>query len=163
MRLWTIHPEYLDAKGLVAAWRKGLLAQKVLDGKTKGYTRHAQLVRFRNSGQPLECIAAYLSDILAEAIRRGYSFDGSKILRQDSAARARIPATLGQVAYETELLRFKLERRDPERIAGLSRKGSVRINAAFRAVSGEIEEWEKTIPQILERLSAQGAKNGSRD
>ena len=28
MRLWTLHPKYLDAKGLVALWREALLAQK---------------------------------------------------------------------------------------------------------------------------------------
>jgi len=25
MRLWTLHPKYLDARGLVALWREGLL------------------------------------------------------------------------------------------------------------------------------------------
>ncbi|HKX52383.1 MAG TPA: pyrimidine dimer DNA glycosylase/endonuclease V [Nitrosospira sp.] len=38
MRLWTLHPRYLDTKGLVAAWREALLAQKVLSGLTSGYT-----------------------------------------------------------------------------------------------------------------------------
>jgi hypothetical protein len=27
MRIWTVHPRYLDPKGLVAAWREALLAQ----------------------------------------------------------------------------------------------------------------------------------------
>ena len=36
MRLWSLHPRYLDAKGLVALWREGLLAQAVLKGQTKG-------------------------------------------------------------------------------------------------------------------------------
>ena len=40
MKLWSIHPKYLDAKGLVALWREALLAQKVLDGKTEGYKNH---------------------------------------------------------------------------------------------------------------------------
>lgn len=35
MRLWTLHPKYLDTKGLVALWREALLAQKVLQGKQK--------------------------------------------------------------------------------------------------------------------------------
>jgi hypothetical protein len=35
LRLWSIHPKYLDATGLVALWREALLAQKVLKGKTK--------------------------------------------------------------------------------------------------------------------------------
>ncbi|WP_368086417.1 pyrimidine dimer DNA glycosylase/endonuclease V [Nitrosomonas sp. Nm34] len=26
MRLWSIHPKYLDAKGLLALWREGLQA-----------------------------------------------------------------------------------------------------------------------------------------
>jgi len=37
MRLWTLHPRYLDPKGLVTAWREALLAQKVLSGATRGY------------------------------------------------------------------------------------------------------------------------------
>ncbi len=36
MRLWSLHPRYLDAKGLVALWREALLAQAVLKGQTKG-------------------------------------------------------------------------------------------------------------------------------
>jgi hypothetical protein len=40
MRLWTLHPQYLDAKGLVAVWREALLAQHVLSGATTGYRRH---------------------------------------------------------------------------------------------------------------------------
>lgn len=43
MRLWSLHPQYLDAKGLVALWREGLLAQAVLAGQTRGYKRHPQL------------------------------------------------------------------------------------------------------------------------
>jgi len=39
MRLWTIHPKYLDAKGLVALWRETLLAKHVLEGKTPGYKK----------------------------------------------------------------------------------------------------------------------------
>jgi len=30
MRLWSLHPSYLDQKGLVALWREGLLALHVL-------------------------------------------------------------------------------------------------------------------------------------
>ncbi|MFR6354685.1 pyrimidine dimer DNA glycosylase/endonuclease V, partial [Akkermansia sp.] len=28
MRLWSLHPSYLDSAGLVALWREGLLARK---------------------------------------------------------------------------------------------------------------------------------------
>ena len=37
MRLWSLHPGYLDARGLVALWHEGLLTQKVLGGTTRGY------------------------------------------------------------------------------------------------------------------------------
>ena len=74
-----IHPRYLDAKGLVAAWREGLLAQKVLRGETRGYTRHPQLARFHAQPDPLRLIAALSRRLLAkEASRRGYAFDLSE-------------------------------------------------------------------------------------
>ena len=47
MRIWSLHPEYLDSRGLVALWREGLLAQAVIRGETKGYRYHPQLARFR--------------------------------------------------------------------------------------------------------------------
>ena len=46
MRLWSVHPRYLDTAGLTACWREALLAQKVLTGATRGYRRHPQLERF---------------------------------------------------------------------------------------------------------------------
>jgi len=75
MRLWTFHPKYLDARGLVALWREALLAQAVLRGRTRGYTRHPQLVRFRLARAPVGCIAEYLKAVHAEGIVRGYAFD----------------------------------------------------------------------------------------
>lgn len=48
MRIWSLHPKYLDTKGLVALWRETLLAQHVLSGKTKRYKNHPQLARFKN-------------------------------------------------------------------------------------------------------------------
>jgi hypothetical protein len=50
MRIWSVHPRYLDRQGLTAGWREGLLAQKVLTGTTKGYRNHPQLRRFRAAG-----------------------------------------------------------------------------------------------------------------
>ena len=69
MRLWSLHPRYLDQKGLTAVWREGLLAQAVLAGRTRGYTRHPQLRRFQEADMPGEYIAAYLRAIQAEAAR----------------------------------------------------------------------------------------------
>lgn len=66
MRLWTVHPKYLDAQGLVAAWRGALLAQKVLAGQTKGYCAHPQLVRFQSHRKPSVVIAAFLFGLVEE-------------------------------------------------------------------------------------------------
>jgi hypothetical protein len=57
MRLWSIHPGYLDAKGLVALWREALLAQNVLLRNTKGYKKHPQLEQFNNTSNPIGAIS----------------------------------------------------------------------------------------------------------
>ncbi len=79
MRLWTLHPKYLDKTGLIALWRETLLAQMVLTGIIKGYRNHLQLLCFRNFLGPAATIADYLVGIYEKANRRGYQFDISKI------------------------------------------------------------------------------------
>ncbi|MFI5209112.1 MAG: pyrimidine dimer DNA glycosylase/endonuclease V, partial [Gemmatimonadales bacterium] len=73
MRLWSLHPRYLDAKGLVALWREGLLAKAVLQGKTRGYRHHPQLERWMRAVDPVASMNAYLVEVWREADRRGYS------------------------------------------------------------------------------------------
>ena len=73
MRLWTLHPKYLDRQGLVALWREGLLAQAVLRGSTKGYRNHPQLNRFKAHPTPHLAIAYYLHEVNKQATSRGYS------------------------------------------------------------------------------------------
>lgn len=142
MRLWTVHPGYLDAQGLVALWREALLAQAVLQGRTRGYTRHPQLVRFRETGSPAEAIARYLSGVHAEATRRGYHFDGSKV----GAFRRGEPlvATRGQLDYEWAHLREKLRLRSPSLFALLETRTRPVPHPLFRVVPGPVEAWEKT-------------------
>ena len=53
MRLWSVRPSLLDRAALVACWREALLAQQVLAGLTRGYTRHPQLERFRDAADPI--------------------------------------------------------------------------------------------------------------
>ena len=110
MRLWSIHPKYLDTKGLVALWRESLLAQKVLMGKTKGYKNHPQLERFKQHPNPLGAIAEYLRIVNKEACKRGYCFDSSKINKRKTTKK--IPVTKGQLDYEFIFLKKKLEKRD---------------------------------------------------
>jgi len=79
MRLWSIHPGYLDSKGLVALWREGLLAQNVLRGQTQGYRNHPQLLRFRRTGHGEIAIAYYLWHVAAEVDKRNYNFEKKKL------------------------------------------------------------------------------------
>lgn len=103
MRLWSLHPKYLDTKGLTACWREGLLARKVLLNQTKGYRNHPQLIRFRNTQDPVAAIDVFLSAVLAEAQSRGYNFDGAKI--NLNVQSDKIEVTQGQLDYEFEHLK----------------------------------------------------------
>ena len=142
MRLWSLHPQYLDAKGLVACWREGLLARKVLLGRTRGYTNHPQLQRFRDQTDPVGSIDAYLAGVCDEADRRGYSFDRSKL---GEIATAKIKVTSGQLMYEWQHLKAKLASRDPSRLALLGEKGNSAAHPLFKVVPGSIESWEKPV------------------
>jgi len=140
MRLWTLHPKYLDGRGLVALWREALLAKAVLTGHTKGYTKHPQLARFRHAPAPRACINRYLEAVHEEACRRGYRFNRRKI---GSGRRAGpIPVTAGQVRYEWRHLKRKLARRSRGQLARLPRGTRPETHPLFRVVSGGVEEWE---------------------
>ena len=53
MRLWSIHPKYLDPIGLVALWREALLGRSVLIRGDGSYYNHPQLLRFKNTENPV--------------------------------------------------------------------------------------------------------------
>jgi hypothetical protein len=141
MRIWSIHPKYLDSKGLVALWRETLLAKHVLEGRTKGYRNHPQLVRFRNASSPTEAINNYLAEVWREATTRGYRFDGEKI--DWNFSESRITVTSGQVEYETAHLLNKLMVRDIGRYNELVGDSSFDLHPLFVSVDGDIEPWEK--------------------
>ncbi len=140
MRLWSIHPHYLDAKGLVALWRETLLAQNVLLGKTVGYKNHPQLNRFKAMKNPEGAIASYLRGIAKEAQARQYHFDTAKI--NSRRVRSQITVTSGQIAFEFSHLKNKLKTRDPEKLQLLETVTHVDIHPLFEEISGEIESWE---------------------
>lgn len=141
MRIWSIHPKYLDAKGLVALWRETLLAKKVLEGQTRGYRNHPQLERFKQSENPLDNINHYLSTVYSEALERDYHFDKEKI--DWSFKASRINVTSGQIKYETEHLLKKLSLRDRDKFEKFSQLDRFEANPIFRIVEGDIESWEK--------------------
>jgi hypothetical protein len=144
MRLWSLHPSLLDARGLVAVWREALLAQKVIRGQTKGYRRHPQLARFRRSQDPQAAIGSYLRAIHHEAERRGYSFNGSKIIGKRQAAP--LAVSRGQLAFEWAHLKSKVRLRDPEWFETLHRRRRIRAHPLFAIVPGEVEPWERGLP-----------------
>ena len=141
MRLWSIHPKYLDSKGLVALWREGLLALAVLQGKTKGYIRHAQLVRFRGAERPIDAMTAYLGYVLDESVKRGYHFDAKKI--QPAKTSRSLDVTRGQLLYELEHLRKKLKNRNLYGYKQLRNVAVPKAHPLFKEVPGDIEEWER--------------------
>jgi hypothetical protein len=141
MRLWTVHPQYLDAKGLTAAWREALLAQKVLSGKTKGYRFHPQLIRFCSHPQPLQAVGAFLASLADEAERRGYVFDKTKIFHPGNVEK--IEETTGQLLFEWAHLLQKLQKRAPVLHSQHFKIIQPDPHPLFRIISGEIREWEK--------------------
>lgn len=141
MRLWSLHPKYLDARGLVALWREALLAQAVLKGQTTGYRHHPQLARFRAQSSPRGALADYLRAVQLEAASRGYKFAARKI--GSARGSGSIQVTRGQMAFEWEHLLAKLALRDPAKWKELQRVKRRVAHPLFRIVPGGVEPWEK--------------------
>jgi len=141
MRLWSLHPKYLDRQGLLACWREALLAQKVLMGATRGYRNHPQLSRFRSQPDPLAAIAGYLHCLADEAERRGYRFNRSKIFNGQEDEK--ISVNRGQLSYEWTRLKAKIQPRDPDWYQQLTSTELPDPHPSFKIVEGGIEAWEK--------------------
>lgn len=140
MRIWSIHPKYLDSKGLVALWREALLAKHVLNGKTVGYKNHPQLDRFKQEDNPVACIDQYLIQVYNEATLRGYHFNKDKIDWEFKPMVLNV--TRGQLEYEATHLQKKLLNRDIRRHQQFSRETNMEPHPLFRIIEGEIEPWE---------------------
>ena len=141
MRIWSLHPKYLDTKGLVALWRETLLAKNVLEGNTKGYKNHPQLIRFKETINPLGCINYYLSVVFEESIQRGYNFTKDKV--DWNYTQVPIIVTSGQVEYEKIHLLNKLAIRDISAFNKLSILSKIETHPLFTLLDGEIAHWEK--------------------
>lgn len=158
MRLWSIHSKYLDRAGLIAVWREGLLAQKVLlqgEYKTchhcegclgygeycpecKGagkirtpYWNHPQLDRFKKCVKPIEVIGHYLISIYEEGRLRNYRFEFEKIIHRAGIRHYTPTVTKGQLIYELAHLQRKLETRD-----------KIMYNKNWKRVETEDYLWE---------------------
>ncbi|GAA1780556.1 pyrimidine dimer DNA glycosylase/endonuclease V [Agromyces lapidis] len=146
MRIWSVHPRYLDRQGLTACWRETLLAQAVLEGATRGYTNHPQLERFRELPDPLGAIGDYLAGVADEAGERGYRFDASKVHRR-SAGPVTIEVATGQLSLEWRHLMAKLEARSPELALRWAVVGAPEPHPLFSVVEGPVAPWERARPQ----------------
>jgi hypothetical protein len=142
MRIWTLDPRYLDARGLVALWREALLAKAVLRGETRGYRAHPQLERFRATADPVRAINAYLGAVLDESRERGYHFDATKV----SGVRGQRPisVTRGQMRHEWEHLMRKLHARDRAKWTLQRDVVRPRVHPLFKIVAGPIAPWERS-------------------
>jgi hypothetical protein len=141
LRIWTLHPQYLDPQGLVAVWRESLLARAVLRGETRGYRHHPQLHRFQRLSAPRSAINSYLAGILSEAQSRGYSFDSRKI--GPVRCHVRIVSTDGQLQYEWEHLMQKLRVRSPGHYRRLRGVRCPKPHPLFQISAGPAEPWER--------------------
>jgi hypothetical protein len=143
MRIWSIHPKYLDWMGLGAQWREGLLAQKVVQGKTKGWRNHPQLNRFKEHSKPLESVGFYLNEIYKESMNRGYKYNHNKIIKPVENVEE-IKITIGQIEYEFNLLQERLEKREPNKYKENLQVKEIIPHPLFTKVDGLPEYWEKS-------------------
>lgn len=140
MRLWSLHPKYMDSAGINACWREGLLAKNVLLGNTKGYVNHPQLIRFREVSDPLLYIDAFLTEIYKEATKRKFSYSKDKIRFIEDVPKMQV--TTGQLEYEYEHLKRKLEKRAPQYLIYIPVLNEIEPHPLFEVVEGEIAKWE---------------------
>lgn len=130
MRLWSIHPKYLDRYGLVALWREALLAQKALAGGAAGYQNNPQLIRFKNKENPHKAIGSYLSFVASEGARQGFKLNHEKIIYPNFDEEV-IKVEPSQLAFEVEHLKNKLRQRDKAKFKALSQVKKVETNPIF--------------------------------
>ncbi len=143
MRLWSIDFKYLDSKGLVALWRETLLAKNVLEGNTKGYKNHPQLIRFKQADNSLVAINTYLYYIYSEAKNRGYNFNESKFDSQCIDLSLKLNVTDGQLDYEFKHLLNKLKTRDYDKFLKYGNETIIAANLLFEISKGSVANWER--------------------
>lgn len=173
MRLWSLHPKCLDTKGLLACWRESLLAKKVLEGNTKGYKNHPQLIRFKKLKNPCSasqvpprreafgksfskkaqartggtfgspCSAVNSYLVAIEAEAESRGYSFDKTKIGEEKFKGKIPVTDGQLSHEFEHLKNKLKTRNPKMFLEFKKIKNPAPHPLFKIVPGKVEEWEK--------------------
>jgi hypothetical protein len=148
MRIWTLHPSHLDARGIVALWREALLARAVLRNRTRGYRHHPQLARFRDHPDPVAAINTYLREVFAEAERRGYRFDARKL--RGPTTTVKIRCSRAQLRYEWTHLLGKLRVRAPG-VYRIARDARPKAHGIFELTAGPRAAWEVVVAATSRR------------
>ena len=152
MRFWSIHPCYLDTKGLGGLWYEVDRGKNALNqGSSHGDWNHSALHRFKkyNKQYPggkdtMDLINSYMDIVYKESLRRGFNYDNT--LYSDKPIRQinKIPVNRKQVIYEMERLSDKLEKRESyNKHNKLMESVIPKLHPLFYMVNGDIEDWEK--------------------
>jgi hypothetical protein len=141
MRIWSIHPKYLDSKELLNLWNETIQAKNEFLTKFSGHFSNKQLERFLDLKNPLEAINSYMSSIYREAVKRDFSVDDS-FMDWDFDDSIQIPVTAGQISHEISKLKSRLRERDEKKLQKLNGRTFLELHPIFYSVPGTIEEWE---------------------
>jgi hypothetical protein len=123
MRVWTIHPKYLDDKGLGGVWMDALLVQKLVHGGECGnYRKHPQCQRWLKGPMERYLLSIYLIEVWLEAKMRGFDYKHEKITMVDAPNSAsnqpsRMLVDAEEVKVEKDLLVTKLRDRGEDQRA----------------------------------------------
>ena len=142
MRLWSLHPRYLDPKGLVALWREALARPGRAPGAIPGDI--ATIPSCSDSARSPLRVAASPSTFGPCTRNRSSEATASTGARLCTGGTvARVDVTRGQLDFEWRHLLAKLEKRNPPVLEALQNTGDPAPHPLFRVVPGAIEEWER--------------------
>lgn len=117
----------------------------MLAGRTRGYTRHPQLERFREHADPIGALAWYLHGVADEADSRGYRYDRGRIDREPAPVPP-IAVTTDQLQLEWTWLLSKLKTRSPADFQRWSGVDAPEAHPSFQVVAGPVASWERLKP-----------------
>lgn len=156
MRLWTLHPQLLDQKRLVAQWKEGITMLNIWNDilshpgivRTGAYYNHPQIKRLKflnvDDKDILRYLHCYLYQIFIEATKRGYKFNINYLNNEYfSIPEKLVVVSKGQYIYEFCLMNYK----NPSYLQIVKLKNNPIFIVDFD--SDKIEPWEKTKEEVL--------------
>ena len=80
MRLWRIHPKFLDSKGLMSLWQGGLSTQHLIMKSADVPLYRMGVDEVDRVKQSIDMMGSYLEHVWQEALGRGYRFSKAQML-----------------------------------------------------------------------------------